>query len=193
MGLFRASKSSFSRSSSSNSGILTTEAVDLAHHLINVGVTPDKSSQVSRQTLPSDPRFLEIHDNLKGSNYSVISNPLITLSNHQDDIHLEGNLLHSSIPLTVDLPQQQFEDLRENKVTSDTNATHDGAEILRTPNVYINGLPPHFPDENLFLMTREFGHVLSVRTFTRCVGEKMSGYGFVLYVFRLSLSFYTTT
>ena len=158
-----------------------------------MGVTPDKSSQVSRQTLPSYPRFLEIHDNLKGSNYSVISNPLITLSNHQDDIHLEGNLLHSSIPLTVDLPQQQFEDLRENKVTSDTNATHDGAEILRTPNVYINGLPPHFPDENLFLMTREFGHVLSVRTFTRCVGEKMSGYGFVLYVFRLSLSFYTTT
>lgn len=52
--------------------------------------------------------------------------------------------------------------------------------VLRTPNVYINGLPPHFSDESLYAMTRDFGHVLSVRTFTRCVGEKMSGYGFVL-------------
>lgn len=54
------------------------------------------------------------------------------------------------------------------------------SSTLRTPNVYINGLPPHFPDESLYAMTRDFGHVLSVRTFTRCVGDKMSGYGFVL-------------
>lgn len=50
-----------------------------------------------------------------------------------------------------------------------------------TPNVYINGLPPHFPDESLYLMTREFGTVRSVRTFTRHVGERLSGYGFVLF------------
>lgn len=53
---------------------------------------------------------------------------------------------------------------------------------LKTPNIYINGLPPNFPDESLYLMCRDYGKVLSVRTFTRCVGEKMSGYGFVLYV-----------
>ncbi|EJD05471.1 uncharacterized protein FOMMEDRAFT_145007 [Fomitiporia mediterranea MF3/22] len=60
-------------------------------------------------------------------------------------------------------------------------SVHDNDAAPRTPNVYINGLPPHFADESLYLMTRDFGNVLSVRTFTRCVGEKMSGYGFVLH------------
>ena len=57
---------------------------------------------------------------------------------------------------------------------------HNDDSHLKTPNIYINGLPPNFPDESLYLMCRDFGQVLSVRTFTRCVGEKMSGYGFVL-------------
>ncbi|KZT10433.1 uncharacterized protein LAESUDRAFT_747766 [Laetiporus sulphureus 93-53] len=52
---------------------------------------------------------------------------------------------------------------------------------FRTPNVYINGLPPNFPEEDLFKMTHEFGQVLSVRTFTRHVCDKPSGYGFVLF------------
>ena len=45
---------------------------------------------------------------------------------------------------------------------------------LRTPNVYINGLPPNFPEEKLLEMTSKFGEVLSVRTFTRHVSEKPS-------------------
>ncbi|KAH9852458.1 hypothetical protein C2E23DRAFT_181506 [Lenzites betulinus] len=49
------------------------------------------------------------------------------------------------------------------------------------PNVYINGLPPNFPEEDLLAMTRPFGNVLSVRTFTRHVSDKPSGYGFVLF------------
>ena len=40
------------------------------------------------------------------------------------------------------------------------------------PNVYINGLPPNFPEEQLYNMTKEFGTVLSVRTFTRHVSER---------------------
>lgn len=40
------------------------------------------------------------------------------------------------------------------------------------PNVYINGLPPNFPEEQLYNMTKEFGVVLSVRTFTRHVSER---------------------
>ncbi|TBU31350.1 hypothetical protein BD311DRAFT_688848 [Dichomitus squalens] len=51
----------------------------------------------------------------------------------------------------------------------------------RPPNVYINGLPPNFPEEELLAMTRPFGPVLSVRTFTRHVSDKPSGYGFVLF------------
>ncbi|KAL1941721.1 hypothetical protein VTO73DRAFT_6721 [Trametes versicolor] len=49
------------------------------------------------------------------------------------------------------------------------------------PNVYINGLPPNFPEEDLLAMTSPFGSVLSVRTFTRHVSDKPSGYGFVLF------------
>jgi hypothetical protein len=48
------------------------------------------------------------------------------------------------------------------------------APSLRTPNVYINGLPPNFPEDKLLEMTSPFGEVLSVRTFTRHVSEKPS-------------------
>lgn len=60
------------------------------------------------------------------------------------------------------------------------NASQTELDGPLTPNVYINGLPPHFPDDQLLRMTCEFGTVLSVRTFTRHVGERLSGYGFVL-------------
>ena len=45
---------------------------------------------------------------------------------------------------------------------------------FRTPNVYINGLPPNFPEDQLHAMTSEFGGVISVRTFTRHVSDKPS-------------------
>ncbi|TEB22302.1 hypothetical protein FA13DRAFT_1716139 [Coprinellus micaceus] len=51
----------------------------------------------------------------------------------------------------------------------------------KTPNVYINGLPPHFPEEQLEALTAPFGEVKSVRTFTRHVRDSESGYGFVLF------------
>ena len=47
-------------------------------------------------------------------------------------------------------------------------------DSFRTPNVYINGLPPNFPEDQLHAMTREFGEVISVRTFTRHVSDKPS-------------------
>ncbi|EPQ53541.1 hypothetical protein GLOTRDRAFT_139741 [Gloeophyllum trabeum ATCC 11539] len=52
---------------------------------------------------------------------------------------------------------------------------------FKTPNVYINGLPPNFPEEQLYNMTKDFGGVVSVRTFTRHVSERPTGYGFVLF------------
>ncbi|KAJ3793326.1 hypothetical protein GGU11DRAFT_732017 [Lentinula aff. detonsa] len=51
----------------------------------------------------------------------------------------------------------------------------------KSPNVYINGLPPHFPEDQLFELAAPFGEIRSVRSFTRHVGEKESGYGFVLF------------
>ncbi|KAI9065627.1 hypothetical protein FKP32DRAFT_1590416 [Trametes sanguinea] len=44
----------------------------------------------------------------------------------------------------------------------------------KPPNVYINGLPPNFPEEDLLAMCSPFGNVLSVRTFTRHVSDKPS-------------------
>ncbi|KAK2465106.1 hypothetical protein APHAL10511_002914 [Amanita phalloides] len=51
----------------------------------------------------------------------------------------------------------------------------------KTANVYINGLPPHFPEERLYALAAPFGPIRSVRTFTRHVKESESGYGFVLF------------
>ncbi|KAF7349464.1 hypothetical protein MSAN_01736600 [Mycena sanguinolenta] len=51
----------------------------------------------------------------------------------------------------------------------------------KTPNVYINGLPPNFPEDQLFELAKPFGVVLSVRSFTRHVGDTETGYGFVLF------------
>ncbi|KAG6863567.1 hypothetical protein C0991_005021, partial [Blastosporella zonata] len=51
----------------------------------------------------------------------------------------------------------------------------------KTPNVYINGLPPHFPEDQLYALAAPFGAVRSVRTFTRHVRDSESGYGFVLF------------
>ncbi|KAJ7151982.1 hypothetical protein C8R46DRAFT_1303338 [Mycena filopes] len=50
-----------------------------------------------------------------------------------------------------------------------------------TPNVYINGLPPNFPEDQLFELAAPFGAVRSVRSFTRHVGDAETGYGFVLF------------
>lgn len=73
---------------------------------------------------------------------------------------------------------------------------------FKSPNVYINGLPPYFPEDELLALATPFGVVRSVRSFTRHVdignslggsgyggnadagimigGKKASGYGFVL-------------
>jgi len=67
--------------------------------------------------------------------------------------------------------------------TSVGDAGGDSLSLLdsnKTPNVYINGLPPHFPEDQLFALASPFGEIRSVRTFTRHVRDSESGYGFVL-------------
>ncbi len=50
----------------------------------------------------------------------------------------------------------------------------DSSEPRIVPNVYINGLPPNFPEEQLYALTKDFGGVVSVRTFTRHVSDRPS-------------------
>ncbi|KDQ60415.1 hypothetical protein JAAARDRAFT_67957 [Jaapia argillacea MUCL 33604] len=66
-------------------------------------------------------------------------------------------------------------------VSSTSSSPATASSSLKTPNVYINGLPPNFPEEQLYHMTKDFGVVVSVRTFTRHVSERPTGYGFVLF------------
>lgn len=49
-----------------------------------------------------------------------------------------------------------------------------------TTNVYINGLPLRYNDDDLYRLTRGFGAVKSVKMFTRHLEDKPSAYGFVL-------------
>lgn len=51
---------------------------------------------------------------------------------------------------------------------------HQEEDPNRTPNVYINGLPAHLPEAELFELTSSFGAVRSVRCFTRHVVERAS-------------------
>ncbi|KAF5349254.1 hypothetical protein D9756_009432 [Leucocoprinus leucothites] len=81
----------------------------------------------------------------------------------RDDIHSESSL-EKHLQVVEDLDQQ---------------APFDDAN--RTPNVYINGLPPHCPEDQLYALAAPFGEVKSVRTFTRHVRDSESGYGFVLF------------
>lgn len=65
--------------------------------------------------------------------------------------------------------------------SDDTRGSHNEFESMqKTPNVYINGLPPHFPEDQLFALASPYGDIRSVRTFTRHVRDSESGYGFVL-------------
>ncbi|KAL1741213.1 hypothetical protein HDZ31DRAFT_67158 [Schizophyllum fasciatum] len=61
------------------------------------------------------------------------------------------------------------------------SAQSEESDANLPPNVYINGLPPHFPETELYALAAPFGEVRSVRSFTRHVGERESGYGFVLF------------
>ena len=66
------------------------------------------------------------------------------------------------------------------KTVDITGGTLSLSDSNKTPNVYINGLPPHFPEDQLFALASPFGEIRSVRTFTRHVRDSESGYGFVL-------------
>lgn len=68
----------------------------------------------------------------------------------------------------------------ESNGSASENGTTNSSGVVKTPNVYINGLAPHFPEDELFKLCNEFGPIRSVRTFTRHAKESESGYGFVL-------------
>ncbi|KIJ15388.1 hypothetical protein PAXINDRAFT_155694 [Paxillus involutus ATCC 200175] len=107
-----------------------------------------------------------------------------------NSLHLSTNF-QSSITPSFSFPgtsssdsfhERMFPDSAESQCSLTTSSSAESIPpSQRTPNVYINGLPPHFPEQELFALARSFGEVKSVRTFTRHVSEKPTGYGFVLF------------
>lgn len=101
----------------------------------------------------------------------------------------------SALPSSPSQPEMVFHHHRTTIDTASMTApvlpTGDSQEFVqdcididtpnKTPNVYINGLPPHFPEEQLYALAAPFGPVRSVRTFARHVKDSESGYGFVLF------------
>ncbi len=86
--------------------------------------------------------------------------------------------IHKAAPSSFMTPPMEFASAPPSEASEDVlDDSH------KTPNVYINGLPPNFPEDQLFELAVPFGEVKSVRSFTRHVGEKESGYGFVLYAY----------
>ncbi|KAJ7135660.1 hypothetical protein C8R44DRAFT_869373 [Mycena epipterygia] len=94
---------------------------------------------------------------------------------------------HQTIPLPpVDSEPPHFSPQRQREESAHVHKNTDpsapaAAEPEKTPNVYINGLPPNFPEDQLFALATPFGEVRSVRSFTRHVGDTETGYGFVLF------------
>ncbi|KAK6992678.1 hypothetical protein R3P38DRAFT_3083553 [Favolaschia claudopus] len=70
--------------------------------------------------------------------------------------------------------RHQLGDLTLQHIPDETNSD-------RTSNVYINGLPPNFREEQLHAIAAHFGEILSVRCFTRNSTTPATGYGFVLF------------
>ncbi|KAH8822142.1 hypothetical protein DL96DRAFT_1714496 [Flagelloscypha sp. PMI_526] len=86
------------------------------------------------------------------------------------------------IPQSASHPQHYTPPDGAIDLTQATSLGNDYASLTgKTPNVYINGLPPHYPEDQLFQLAAAYGGVRSVRTFTRHIGDRESGYGFVLF------------
>ena len=157
-------------------------------HLYCTRPRPSHMSTIKSQTPPpstaSPPLPTTVQDQLPpNSPISKVSNPLSRASERPRDFisltHFAPRLAQSS-PFNRS-PQSSPSRAVTNDSPDDfqTNAasllapTHSAQSDSTTPpNVYINGLPPNFPEEQLYNMTKEFGAVLSVRTFTRHVSER---------------------
>lgn len=94
---------------------------------------------------------------------------------------------HAQPALTLDAPYDAYAGMGLGPMSGLPASASDGGlgGAHKTPNVYINGLPPHFREDQLHDLTAPFGEIRSVRTFTRHVRDSESGYGFVLCVFFL--------
>ena len=157
-------------------------------HLYCTRPLPSHMSTTQSQTPPpaiaSPPPPASVQDQLPPhSPLSKLSNPLSCTyqTTHQFIlvVHLGLRLAQSS-PFNRSsqsspsraVTTDSSDDFQTNAASRPTPTPSAQQDSSIPPNVYINGLPPNFPEEQLYNMTKEFGPVLSVRTFTRHVSER---------------------
>ncbi|KAG7448383.1 uncharacterized protein BT62DRAFT_703275 [Guyanagaster necrorhizus] len=133
--------------------------------ITDVTTSPHRGDRASPSALPSSPEVLPGAPSKK-----AIYIPLPDIEIHQaaPSSYMNSTTVTGSGSVPVPLDQN----VNRDDLYQDSN---------KTPNVYINGLPPNYPEDQLFELAAPFGPVRSVRSFTRHVGEKESGYGFVLF------------
>ena len=71
-------------------------------------------------------------------------------------------------------PNSTTKDQNRNQLQAQPQEQPQDQENTRTPNVYINGLPPQYPESELYTLTCTYGEVKSVRTFTRHICGRAS-------------------
>ncbi|KAK7046447.1 hypothetical protein R3P38DRAFT_2873843 [Favolaschia claudopus] len=103
---------------------------------------------------------------------SFASEDLLSLSTAREPPPLSPSPSSSSSEFASN--RHQLGDLTLQHIPDETNSD-------KTSNVYINGLPPNFREEQLHAIAAHFGEILSVRCFTRNSTTPATGYGFVLF------------
>ncbi|KAJ7100912.1 hypothetical protein B0H15DRAFT_927485 [Mycena belliarum] len=139
----------------------------LTHHLTRASLSPCSPS-------PCDTSKLSVEG---GDLISFSSGNLAVYSSQREPVSAPPSppLPPAVQPKSPKLASDKEED------TSPSPVDSDDAIGRKTPNVYINGLPAHFREDQLLSITAQFGNVLSVRCFTRFTTRTPSGYGFVLF------------
>ena len=153
----------------------TSTPIPYVHHPVSDSSSnhcvPSTSNRRSRSASAQQPAFqgfessiAYVSDRPRDSTY--IAHPALRLAQSSPFNHSP----HSSPSRAI--ANDSPDDFQTNAASfiSPTPSTQSDSTI--PPNVYINGLPPNFPEEQLYNMTKEFGTVLSVRTFTRHVSER---------------------
>lgn len=148
---------------------------------------PECGQSQDLHTAPNHPprtSLLQQDSNQFQSNHANINPSYIPQSNSttcpDNTVYLEKLQPHT------DSSQATYASTTDYQASEEHSQHNKGLQYLddsqKTPNVYINGLPPHFPEGQLFALAAPFGEVKSVWTFTHHVRDSESGYGFVLLV-----------
>lgn len=160
---------------SSSSLLYTSTPIPYVHHAVSDpssshGV-PSTSNLRSRSAFTQQPAF----QGFESAITCVPDRPRDSVSVAHLRLHLAQSSPFNRSPQSSPsraVANDPPDDFQTNAASRPASTPSTQSDSTIPPNVYINGLPPNYPEEQLYNMTKEFGPVLSVRTFTRHVSER---------------------